>query len=36
MPPCIGSDTFEVNKLIGKNLKRQIKVFDPVRNTDYE
>ena len=36
MPPCIGSDTFEVNKLIGKNLTKHIKSFDPVSNTDYE
>ena len=36
MPPCLGSDTFEVNTLIGKNLTKQIKSFDPVRNTDYE
>lgn len=35
MPPCLGDDTFEVSKLIGKRLKIDRNRFDPVRKNDF-
>ena len=35
MPPCIGDDTFEVSKLIGKRIKIDKKKFDPVIRQDF-
>ncbi|MCQ9200662.1 MAG: N-acetylneuraminate synthase family protein [Prochlorococcus marinus CUG1437] len=35
MPPCIGSDTFEVNEMIGKKLKFNKLKLEPVKTSDY-
>ena len=35
LPPCLGDDTFEVSKLIGKKLKSDRKRLDPVRKNDF-
>ena len=35
MPPCIGSDTFAVNEIIGKKLKFNKLKLEPVKTSDY-
>ncbi len=34
MPPCLGDDTFEISKIIGKKLLNSKKKFDPVFKED--
>ena len=36
MPPCIGDDTFEISKIIGKKLLNSKRKLEPVYVADFE